>query len=249
MLGFTTCSVAAPLVSDEAGRLGVASLGLELFLASLAFAGAAFSASPLGARLGLHAGRLDAGSIAVLALGTMAVSHAMDAAAELSGLREQSTLADLDAVIASASGAGLWLALLGLGIAPGIGEELLCRGLVQRGLEGPLGAPAAVVVAALFFGAIHLDPVHAALATVLGLYLGTTAALAGSIRVAVICHAVNNVVAVALAALAPELKAGPVGLGVGLPLGAFCLWVAIRRRRAPPGAPQGLQPEAESDDL
>ncbi len=250
LLGFGTCSLAAPQIADEASRLGVASLGLELFLASIALAGGALSATPLRQRLGLCPGRLGAPALLALAIGTLAVSHGMDSVAEVSGLREQSTLADFDAVIASASGAGLWLVLLGLGVAPGIAEELLCRGLVQRGLEPRLGPAAAVVVAALFFGALHLDPVHAALAGVLGLYLGAMAVLAGSIRPAILCHALNNLVAVGFTALLPErLEPGPIGILIGLPLGGLCLWAAFRSRGRPAAPPPGLQPEAESDDL
>ena len=37
-------------------------------------------------------------------------------------------------------------------------EELLCRGLVQRGLQPLLGPVAAVSIAALLFGALHGNP-------------------------------------------------------------------------------------------
>ena len=247
-LGFGTCRVVAPLVRDERGRLGVASLGLELVLASIAFAGGAASSLPLRDRLGLGAGHLGRSALLALVVGALALSHALDALAELSGLRQHSTLADLDGLLTGASGAGLWLALLGLGVAPGIGEELLCRGLVQRGLERRVGSALAVGVAALVFGALHLDPLHAGLAAVLGIYLGTTAVLAGSIRAPILCHVANNVVAVAVAALLPEpLRPGLIGVLVGLPLAGLCLWTAFRL--AGPRAPPGLQPQAETDDL
>ena len=127
------------------------------------------------------------------------------------------------------------LALLAVGLAPGIAEELLCRGLVQRGLVPRVGAPVAVVAAALFFGALHVDPVHASFAAALGLYLGTLCHVAGSVRPAIISHAANNLLAVCVAAWLPQLAIPPaasIGLGGGIAIAALA-WV-WRRSGAPP---------------
>jgi len=74
--------------------------------------------------------------------------------------------------LAGIRGRSLALALLSFALVPGVAEELLCRGLLQRGLEVRYGATAAIVLASLFFGAIHLDPIYSCVAAVLGLYLG-----------------------------------------------------------------------------
>jgi membrane protease YdiL (CAAX protease family) len=257
LFGLGTCTVVAPATPDDASELGVASLGLELILASVAVAGALASRRPLRDRLGLGQGRLPPGALALLVLGTLSLSQALDALAALSGLRQDSALAGLDAALREASGAGAWLAFLGIGIAPGIGEELLCRGLVQRGLERSLGPPAAVAIAALFFGALHLDPLHGVLASLLGLYLGTVALLSGGIRAAILCHACNNAVAVVLASRAPDLFQPGAGTALaGLALAGLCLAAASRTRPvelppAPggPGRRRALQPGNETDDL
>lgn len=251
-LGLGTCSVAAQSPSDDAAVLGIASFGLELFLACLALGLAMLSPLPLRTRMGLRPGRLSAVALALLALGTLALSQALDGVVEVMGLREQSALAEFEKTLAGASGWPLALALLGVGLAPGIGEELLCRGLVQRGLQPRLGTTSAVVIAALFFGVLHLEPVHAVFAGFLGLYLGAVAVLAGSTRAAILCHCVNNLAAVLFAARFPELtRPGVAGVVLGLALAAGCL-LAVRRTLPATPAPklptQELQPSPRPDD-
>ena len=215
--------------------MAIHGLGFELFLGLLAVAGAALSAAPVRERLGLRAGRLSGGLLVLVVFGTVALSHALDAVIDLAQLGEHGPLAEIEAALAGIRGRALWLALLGIGLAPGIGEELLCRGLVQRGLAPRLGAPAAVVLAALLFGALHLDPVHAGFAAALGLYLGILCHLAGSVRAAIACHAANNLCAVVISAFAATLRVPPeasIVLGGGFALGVLAwLW---RKVGSPP---------------
>ena len=222
--GTATCALAPRIVAGRAEEMALGGIGFELFLGLIALAGATLSPGPIARRLGLGRGRQGPGLLALLVLGTIALSHALDTVIDLSGLGDQGSLAELDSALRGVRGHALWLALVGLGLAPGLAEELLCRGLVQRGLAPRLGAPAAVVLAALFFGALHVDPVHAAFAAVLGLYLGTVAHLAGSVRPAIVCHAANNLCAVLAAAFLPDLSTAPaasIALGAGFALAAL----------------------------
>jgi membrane protease YdiL (CAAX protease family) len=228
--GAATCALAPELAAGPAEALAIEGLGFELFLALVAFAGASLAPAPLRDRLGLRAGRLPAGVLAVLVAGTLGLSHALDAVIELAQLGEHGALAELDAALVGIRGRTLLLALLALGFAPGIAEELLCRGLLQRGLVPLLGAPAAVLLSALAFGALHVDPVHAGFAAVLGLYLGAVCHVAGSVRAAIACHTANNLCAVLVTAYAPGFGVHPaasIALGSGLALGALA-W-AFRR--------------------
>lgn len=251
LVGLETCSHVPPDAS-EAAALGLASLGLEIFLASVALGLGLLSPMPLRTRLGLGSGRLPGFALVLLVLGTLALSQSLDGLAELSGLRERSALASFDARMAGATGSGLALALLGVGLAPGVAEELLCRGLVQRGLELRLGPAPALVLAAAFFGALHLDPVHALFAGFLGLWLGAVALLASSTRAPILCHAVNNLVAVTVAARLPDLiQPGVIEVLGGLGLAGACLLAALRSRRGPPdppSPPRALQPVPQSDE-
>ena len=205
------------------------SLGLEIFLAGAALAGASLSSAPLRRRLGLGPIRPPAHRLALLVVGTIALSHGLDGVIQLLQLREQSALATFDFTLAGASGGALALALVGIGLAPAIAEELLCRGLVQRALLERFRPVVAIPLASAFFGALHLDPVLAVSTSVLGLYLGLAAFLAGSVRAAIACHAANNLLAVAAAARLPELELGhPALTTAGFVLAALCLWAADR---------------------
>ncbi len=234
--GASTCALAPAVAANPAQQLAIHGLGVELFLGLFAFAGAALSALSPRDRLGLRAGRLPVGRLALLVLGTIACSHALDAVIGVLGLGERGALAEFEAALAGIRGYTLVLALFGIGLAPGIAEELLCRGLVQRGLVPSLGAPAAVVLAALFFGALHVEPVHASFAALLGLYLGTLCHVAGSVRPAIACHTANNVCAILASAWLPQLAIPPsasIGLGGGFALAALA-WVGWRSGTTPP---------------
>ncbi len=137
-------------------------------------------------------------------LGVLALSLAANGVLEESGLRDRGMLPSFDRVVAGARGSSLVASTLALGLAPAIGEELFFRGLVQRGLEQRVGPGFAIAIAASLFAVIHGDAAHAAAAFVLGLYLGGVAHLSGGVRAAILCHAGNNLAAVALGAYGPN---------------------------------------------
>jgi membrane protease YdiL (CAAX protease family) len=125
------------------------------------------------------------------------------------------------------------LALIGLVVAPGIAEELLCRGLLQRGLQRRLGAPAAIGISSLAFGALHLEPIHAVFAAVLGLYLGVAAYWADSTRASIGCHLVNNLASVGLMVMFGHAQPVPaVSVPLALVVCLGCLWCVGRDVRS-----------------
>lgn len=83
-----------------------------------------------------------------------------------------------------------WVILIG--VIPGITEEFLFRGLILRGFLVRWRPWAAIVVSSVLFGIMHVDPAHAAFATVLGLWLGTVAWRTRSIVIPIITHATIN---------------------------------------------------------
>jgi membrane protease YdiL (CAAX protease family) len=211
-------------VENSLEQLVVSTFGIELFLGYAALGFATLTWEPVTTRLGLERGRLPISLVLLAALGTMGLSHAIDCLLSMSGLRAESVLAELDANLYGASGRELLLAIFGLGIAPGIGEELLCRGFLQRGLVRRYGAVVGIGIGALVFGAMHLEWIQGTAAVLLGLYLGTVAFFAGSIRPAIFCHCCNNLAALAIgvsgqggdptvASIALGLAAATVGIG------------------------------------
>lgn len=233
--GAVTCDLLSSEEQNSLETLAGSALGFEIFLGILAFAGAALSPQSAWKRLGLRRGRLSPGQTALLILGTLGASLALDGVLDLTGLKEHSTLGEFAHRIAGVRGPTLLLSALAFGLAPGISEELLCRGLLQRGLVRRLDAPLGILLASVVFGALHVDPIHAAFAAALGLYLGIASHLAGGIRASITCHTVNNLVALGTGAFLPGLDAGglsAVGAGGVTALGA--LWLVWRLAGAPP---------------
>lgn len=241
-LGAGTCGI-AETSGEPAEELAISSLGLQLGLTALALAGAAFSTLRATERLGWVKSRISARQVGILALGTLALSHGLDGFLQVTDLRNESVIADLDAELAGARGRVLAVSLLGVGLAPGIGEELFCRGWVQRGLVARLGPALGIVIASLFFGALHADPIHAGAAAVLGLYLGIIAWLTGSVRTSIGCHVVNNLAAVTLTAFGLQVSVeSGAAIAVGFGLAAVSLaWVW--RRIGSPAAPALQRPD------
>lgn len=82
--------------------------------------------------------------------------------------------------------------LLFISLAPGLMEELLFRGYLQRRLLERWRPGTAILVTAVIFGVFHVTPHAAANAFVIGLWLGVLAWRTGSIWPGVLCHAFIN---------------------------------------------------------
>jgi sodium transport system permease protein len=82
------------------------------------------------------------------------------------------------------------LALVAL--LPGVCEELLCRGFLLQSLRPRYGTGAAVLLAAVTFGLLHLDPYRLIPTIFLGLLFGLVVVWTGSVYPAMLAHACNN---------------------------------------------------------
>jgi len=85
-------------------------------------------------------------------------------------------------------------------VAP-LGEELLCRGIILRGLLSRHRPAVAVVLTALLFAALHCNPWQFLSALFLGIAFGWFYLRTGSIGLCVLAHAFCNGVAIVVAAL------------------------------------------------
>jgi len=93
----------------------------------------------------------------------------------------------------------LWVSLLSVSILAPICEEWLCRGMILRGLlnhrkeDGSTMHPAAaIIISALLFGLIHLNPWQAIPAFVMGCVMGCVYYRTGSLKLTMLMHCVNN---------------------------------------------------------
>lgn len=198
---------------------------------------------PRGLRLEPPA--LGAVALGLAAVGFVCVSQALSLLLSELSLRDTGTLAEIDRVVADASGPSRLLALLALGLAPPIGEELLFRGLIQQAALRRLGAAGAILLSAAAFGAIHLDPVHSPTAFVMGLYLGAVVELGGGLRGAIFCHALNNVLAVVGPRVAVELVPGGAALSSA---GLLAAGTGLLLYAARPRSPQAVDPRGNPED-
>jgi len=236
----------AQIATTGAERLGYEMGGVAVALAGFALAGALLLPGSARDRLGWRPGRLAAGRVALLVVGTFALSHALNGLLVQLDLVRQSALSGIAGHLAGTRGLALAVALAGMAAGPGLGEELLCRGLFQRSLVPRLGAPLGIAVAALVFGALHMEPVHASAAAVLGLYLGTLAHWADSTRPAILAHVLNNALAV-LGNTGFLVWSFPLSVSVptGFVVAALCLVGARPRRPQPPAGPRPDPPPGE----
>jgi membrane protease YdiL (CAAX protease family) len=122
-----------------------------------------------------------------------------------------------------------------VGLAPGIGEELLFRGYTQTRLTHRWGRRVSIAVTSLLFAIIHFDLVQGTFVLLLGLWLGVVTERAGSIWPAIVCHAVNNSLSTLAAGFEPTGGAMscrgftlPMVAGAAVVLAA-CAWYVLRR--------------------
>ena len=103
----------------------------------------------------------------------------------------------------SGIGRGMWAAFTAIASAP-IFEELLCRWLLFEVLNKRWGVKVSILISAVFFGLLHLDPANAIVAIVAGLILGTLYVRTSSLYATIIIHAINNAIAFALISFGME---------------------------------------------
>lgn len=94
-------------------------------------------------------------------------------------------------------GRGFWACITAMVFAPVL-EETLCRGIVLETLRHRWGNAVAVLVSAMFFGIVHIDPATALTGFVVGTVLGMIYLRTSSLFSTIILHSINNAIALAL---------------------------------------------------
>ena len=128
--------------------------------------------------------------------GTLAASYCSDAI--LSVMPEMPAWLE-DALKSLTTGDSLFLNFLLVSIFAPFFEEWLCRGMILRGLLGNKVKPAwAIVISAVFFAFIHLNPWQAVPAFLLGCLFGYVYYKTGSLRLTMLMHFTNNTFALVM---------------------------------------------------
>ena len=206
----------------------------------IALGGAGFRRQPVRRSLGLNAPAppVPLWIQGLWALGLVSLSLGINTLISMAGWATSGTLFEIQQTMTRMPADQWGLALLTLDFAPALSEELLFRGLLLGLLLGRSVKPGtAILLSSLAFGVAHLDPVHGVAATLLGVYLGTVAWAARSIRPAILAHAANNGVALLGASgLVGETTLSSttgwaIALGAAI-FGAAALWTLVRRIRS-----------------
>ncbi|HKA16629.1 MAG TPA: type II CAAX endopeptidase family protein [Myxococcota bacterium] len=225
----------AAFVDTNPARLGFEMMGIGIGLAVFAIGVAFALPGPVARRLGLGPSRLPITAVIALTFGTLGLSHAIEAALDLFAARalEGSVAVGISRGLHASHDRDLAIGFFGTVLAPAIGEELLCRGLLQRTLARWIDPAAAIAIAALAFGSLHGELVHGSIAASLGAYLGLTAYWSDSTRPAIAAHAANNLLALLGSAGLVSLRLPAVpSLVAGLALAAVGIgWGWIARPR------------------
>ena len=101
-------------------------------------------------------------------------------------------------VMGQITGGPFWSSFLLAAVFAPVFEEWLCRGMVLRGLLTRLKPGWAIVVSALFFAIIHLNPWQALNAFIIGVVMGYVYYKTGCLWLTMLIHFVNNGTAVVL---------------------------------------------------
>ena len=148
------------------------------------------AARPVRESLGLHSAPLPV--FVAAAVGTVTLGPVGDRLMTLlSELFPDLTLGVVPALHELARNLPLPLLWPTFALLPGVAEELLFRGVLQRSIPGRL---AGILVAGCAFALFHVDPVHVIGVLPLGLFLSWAAARSCT-TVAVFAHVVNNSIA------------------------------------------------------
>jgi membrane protease YdiL (CAAX protease family) len=110
---------------------------------------------------------------------------------------ENNSMDTLYKIIHMESPLDLLINLVLISIIPGIGEEILFRGVIQKELTQKISNPhLAIIFTALIFGLFHFQVIGLLAKTVIGVILGYAYFYSGSLLLPMLIHAINNGISV-----------------------------------------------------
>jgi membrane protease YdiL (CAAX protease family) len=107
---------------------------------------------------------------------------------------DKSSMESLGELLKMNSFQDLLVNIIVIGIIPGIGEELLFRGIIQKEFTSKLINPhVAIFITAVIFSAFHFQVAGFIPKLIIGLVLGYAYFLSGSLILAMVIHSLNNI--------------------------------------------------------
>ncbi|MCB0692021.1 MAG: CPBP family intramembrane metalloprotease [Saprospiraceae bacterium] len=108
---------------------------------------------------------------------------------------DDSSLSDLSSILVMHNAGDLMVNLISIAMIAGFSEELLFRGVIQKGLQ-EFFKPSwiAIIVSSIIFSAVHLQPVAFLPKMVIGLLLGYAYWISRNLWYSIALHTLNNAV-------------------------------------------------------
>ncbi|MBX2804085.1 MAG: CPBP family intramembrane metalloprotease [Myxococcales bacterium] len=197
------------LLMTTVALTGIVSLGLVLCAASL-------SPVPIVERLGLTRGVFRPTTMILAGLFSMGLAQMTGTAATLLLGEEAFEILEFMFPLDQVSGwttVGLFVAI---SIGPGVYEEILFRGFVQRRLLARTRPWIAITVTSVLFGASHLVPQQMLIIAPTSIWLGVVGWRSKSVLAPIVAHVIHNAGTFVLAKGLPDLEADWSHLGVVL---------------------------------
>ena len=120
----------------------------------------------------------------------------------------------------------VWVSFIATCIYAPFFEEWLCRGIILRGLAKRYHPAIAITVSAAFFGLIHANIWQGVPAFLIGLVLGYVYYKSGSLKLSMLMHMVNNVIALILLQI-PQCKEADSMMDLMSPWGYAGAYIAL----------------------
>jgi membrane protease YdiL (CAAX protease family) len=126
------------------------------------------------------------------------------------------------------AGASLPALLFAIGAGPALGEELIFRGLIGRGLLARWGILPGVLITSILFGIMHINPAQAIGVIPLGIAMHFLYLATRSFWAPIALHLANNALSVVLLKLEDDLPVGKIlDDGVSFPVHLFVASAAV----------------------
>lgn len=128
-------------------------------------------------------------------------------------LKQFDQLQTMEVVKQMAESSPLWSLVFVIAVLPAIGEELVFRGVIGRGLLARWGLIPAILITSVMFGLVHVHPAHVIAVIPLGMFMHYVYYVTRSFWAPVLVHFMNNAFAVTVSKMALEYPEQAAKLG------------------------------------
>ncbi|WP_339728064.1 CPBP family intramembrane glutamic endopeptidase [uncultured Gimesia sp.] len=128
-------------------------------------------------------------------------------------LKRFNELQTMEMVKQMAENSPLWALILVIAVFPAIGEEIVFRGVIGRGLLARWGLIPGILITSIMFGLVHAHPAHVIAVIPLGMFMHFAYYVTRSFWAPMLVHFLNNAFAVSMAKLVTELPDQAAKLG------------------------------------